>query len=113
MIGIAQMKAGPPIASVAPVISSAPVVGPWKATANSDPVRKPSARLNRGSTPSWRRYSLSLTSVAGVTLTEGWSVTSASIRQAKLCLGRIVRAQFESRNNQPSVLRDLRSFLSF
>ena len=64
MIGIAQMNAGPPSARVAPVISSAPVVGPWKATANSEPVKKPSARLNRGSTPSCRRYSLSLSSRA-------------------------------------------------
>src|SRR5215469_2035050 len=68
MIGIAQMKAGPPRATVAPVISRAPVVGPWNATANSEPVKKPSARLKRGCTPSSSRYSLSLMSApdAGV-----------------------------------------------
>jgi hypothetical protein len=45
---MAQMNAGPPNARVAPVISRAPVVGPWKAIANSEPVKKPSTRFSRG-----------------------------------------------------------------
>jgi hypothetical protein len=54
------MNAGPPKARVAPVISRAPVVGPWKAIANNDPVKKPSTRLSLGSTPNSRRYASSL-----------------------------------------------------